>query len=257
MIHGFQKGKGAKGQNMVEYALMLAIVVGIGWGIYDQVGLSGSIKGVFSDAGSLLEDASKAEKAAFDIKPSIAKLKSLCSNSNYNLGNGNMNAGDHNTNRGILMDTWLNDADRKDTDIAKLTSELGAMQWTYYHGEGPKYENGSISEDSVGLYWSTVDLSKASLTKSPDDNYSKESVLSYYYDGSSYYVMKNRVWMDQKQYNPHGQPGLASKGSEYGKPPAEIVGSKRGYSTYAEAQQAYRNAVSANQGSFIFRGNTD
>lgn len=171
MIHGFQKGKRAKGQNMVEYALMLAIVVGIGWGIYDQVGLAGSIKGVFSDAGSLLENASKAEKAAFDIKPSIAKLKSLCSN--YNLGDGNMNAGDHNTNRGILMDTWLNDAERNDTDIAKLTSEL------------------------------------------------------------------------------------ASKGYEYGKPAAEIVGSKSGYSTYAEAQQAYRDAVSANQGSSIFKGNTD
>ncbi len=254
MIHGFQKGKRAKGQNMVEYALMLAIVVGIGWGIYDQAGLAGSIKGVFSDAGSLLEDASKAEKAAFDIKPSIDKLKSLYGK--YYRGNGNMNAGDRNTNRGILMNTWLDAEDQNCPDIAKLSSELGATQWTYYHGEGPKYENGSISEDSVGLYWSTENLSKASLTKLPDDNYSNESVLSYYYDGSSYYVMKNRVWMDQKQYN-HGQPGLASKGSEYGKPAAEIVGSTSGYSTYAEAQQAYRNAVSANQGSFIFRGNTD
>lgn len=250
MIHGFQKGKRAKGQNMVEYALMLAIVVGIGWGIYDQAGLAGSIKGVFSDAGSLLEDASKAEKAAFDIKPSIEKLKSLIQK--YSKA-GQMEAGDQNTNRGILMDTWLNDTDRKDIDIAKLTSELGAKQWTYYHGEGPKYPN-SISKDSVGLYWSTEDLSKASLTKSPDDNYSKESVLSYYYDGSSYYVMKNRVWMDQKQYKyNHGQPGLASKGIEYGKPAAEIVGSPSGYSTYAEAQQAYKDAVSANQGSSVFK----
>lgn len=249
MLYGFREGKRAKGQNMVEYALMLAIVVGIGWGIYDQAGLAGSVKGVFSDAGSLLEDASKAEKAAFDIQPSIDKLKSLCSN--YNLGNGNMNAGDHNTNRGIMMDTWLNDTDRNDTDIAKLTSELGATQWTYYHGEGPKYPN-SISSDSVGLYWSTEDLSNAQLTASPE-NYSKESVLSYYYDGSSYYVMKNRVWMDQKQYNDHGQPGLASKGIEYGKPAAEIVGSTSGYSTYAEAQQAYKDAVSANQGSSVFK----
>lgn len=248
MIHGFQKGKRAKGQNMVEYALMLAIVVGIGWGIYDQVGLSGSIKGVFSDAGSLLEDASKAEKAAFDIKPSIEKLKSLIQKYSKD---GQMEAGDQNTNRGILMNTWLDDTDRNNTDIAKLTSELGAKQWTYYHGEGPKYPN-SISSDSVGLYWSTENLSKASLTKSPD-NYSNESVLSYYYDGS-YYVMKNRVWMDQKQYQyNHGQPGLASKESEYGKPAAEIVGSTSGYSTYAEAQQAYKDAVSANQGSFVFK----
>lgn len=250
MLYGFREEKRAKGQNMVEYALMLAIVVGIGWGIYDQVGLSGSIKGVFSDAGSLLEDASKAEKAAFDIKPSIEKLKSLIQKYSKD---GQMEAEDQNTNRGILMDTWLNDTDRKDIDIAKLTSELGAKQWTYYHGEGPKYPN-SISKESVGLYWSTENLSKAQLTTASPDNYSKESVLSYYYDGSSYYVMKNRVWMDQKQYQyNHGQPGLASKGSEYGKPAAEIVGSKSGYSTYAEAQQAYETAKRKNNNSVVFK----
>lgn len=249
MIHGFQKGKRAKGQNMVEYALMLAIVVGIGWGIYDQAGLAGSIKGIFGDAGNLISTASKGEKSAFDIKPSIEKLKSLIQK--YSKV-GQMEAGDQNTNRGILMDTWLNDTDRKDIDIAKLTSELGAKQWTYYHGEGPKYRNGSISSNSVGLYWSTEDLSNAQLTTASPENYSNESVLSYYYDGSSYYVMKNRVWMDQKQYN-NGQPGLASKGNEYGKPAAEIVGSSSGYSTYAEAQQAYKDAVSANQGSSVFK----
>ncbi len=251
MIHGFQKGKRAKGQNMVEYALMLAIVVGIGWGIYDQAGLAGSIKGVFTDAGSLLEQASKGEKSAFNIQPSIDKLKELINNNKYNLGNNSqMSAWDKNTSRGILMDFWLDDTDKKDADIAKLTSELGATQWTYYHGEGPKYQNGSISNDSVGLYWSTEDLSKAQLTPS-DKNYSNESVLSYYYDGSNYYVVKNRVWMDQKPYN-KGQPGLASKGNEYGKPAAEIVGNK-GYSTYAAAQQAYKDAVSANPGGFIFK----
>lgn len=249
MLFGFREEKRAKGQNMVEYALMLAIVVGIGWGIYDQAGLAGSIKGVFADAGGLLEHASKGEKAAFDIQPSIDKLKELISN--YNHGNVPMSAGDQNTNRGILMDFWLDDTDKKDADIAKLTSELGAKQWTYYHGEGPKYPN-SISSDSVGLYWSTEDLSKASLTESPD-NYSKESVLSYYYNGSNYYVMKNRVWMDQKQYNNNGQPGLASKGNEYGKPSAEIVGNASGYRTYAEAQQAFKDAVSDNGGSFIFQ----
>ena len=248
MLYGFRKEKRAKGQNMVEYALMLAIVVGIGWGIYDQAGLASSVKGVFADAGGLLAHASKGEKAAFDIQSSIDKLKALYEK--YNLGNGHMQAGDKNTNRGILMDTWLDDTDRNDTDIAKLTSELGATQWIYYHGEGPKYPN-SISRDSVGLYWSTEDLSKAQLTESPD-NYSNESVLSYYYDGSSYYVMKNRVWMDQKQYN-IGQPGLASKGREYGKPAAEIVGSPSGYSTYAEAQQAYEKEKIGNDNSVVFK----
>lgn len=249
MLYGFRKEKRAKGQNMVEYALMLAIVVGIGWGIYDQAGLASSVKGIFGDAGHLILTASKGEKSAFDIQPSIETLKSLIQK--YSKV-GQMEAGDQNTNRGILMDGWLDAEDQNCSDIAKLSSELRATQWTYYHGKGPKYPN-SISSNSVGLYWSTEDLSKASLTASPE-NYSNESVLSYYYDGSSYYVMKNRVWMDQKQYQyNHGQPGLASKGIEYGKPAAEIVGSPSGYSTYAEAQQAYKDAVSDNGGSFIFQ----
>ena len=249
MIHGFQKGKRAKGQNMVEYALMLAIVVGIGWGIYDQAGLSGSIKGIFGDAGHLISTASKGEKSAFDIQPSIETLKSLIPK--YRKV-GQMEAGDQNTDRGILMDGWLDPEDQKRSDIAKLSSELGATQWTYYHGEGPKYPN-SISRDSVGLYWSTEDLSNAQLTTASPENYSNESVLSYYYDGSSYYVMKNRVWMDQMQYNQQGQPGLASKGIEYGKPAAEIVGSPNGYSTYAEAQQAYETAKRKNNNSVVFK----
>lgn len=246
MLSGFREEKRAKGQNMVEYALMLAIVVGIGWGIYDQAGLADSIKGIFGDAGNLISTASKGEKSAFDIQPSIETLKSLIPK--YSKV-GQMEAGDQNTNRGILMDGWLDPEDQNRSDIAKLSSELGATQWTYYHGEGPKYPN-SISKDSVGLYWSTEDLSKASL-KGSTDNYSNQSVLSYYYDGSSYYVMKNRVWMDQKQYN-DGQPALASKGREYGKPAAEIVGSPSGYSTYAEAQQAYETAKRGNGNSVVF-----
>ena len=48
---------GEKGQDMVEYALMLAIIVGIGWLIYNQTQLSEKINNVFSNAGSLMENA--------------------------------------------------------------------------------------------------------------------------------------------------------------------------------------------------------
>lgn len=50
-----------------------------------------------------------------------------------------------------------------------------------------------------------------------------------------------------------GQPGLASKGREYGKPAAEIVGSPSGYSTYAEAQQAYEKEKIGNDNSVVFK----
>ena len=56
---------GEKGQDMVEYALMLAIIVGIGWLIYQQAGLSDSINQVFKDSSSLMtEAASKSAKPA-------------------------------------------------------------------------------------------------------------------------------------------------------------------------------------------------
>lgn len=50
---------GEKGQDMVEYALMLAIIVGIGWLIYQQTNLAGQINNVFNNAGSLMTEAAK------------------------------------------------------------------------------------------------------------------------------------------------------------------------------------------------------
>lgn len=44
---------------MVEYALMLAIIVGIGWLIYKQSDIANSINKVFSDAGGLMNEAAK------------------------------------------------------------------------------------------------------------------------------------------------------------------------------------------------------
>lgn len=50
---------GEKGQDMVEYALMLAIIVGIGWLIYNQTQIQTSINEVFKNADSLMSEASK------------------------------------------------------------------------------------------------------------------------------------------------------------------------------------------------------
>lgn len=50
---------GEKGQDMVEYALMLAIIVGIGWLIYQQSDLANSIKQVFTDSSTLISTAAE------------------------------------------------------------------------------------------------------------------------------------------------------------------------------------------------------
>ena len=50
---------GEKGQDMVEYALMLAIIVGIGYLIYQQSGIAESINQVFTDSPNLISTASE------------------------------------------------------------------------------------------------------------------------------------------------------------------------------------------------------
>lgn len=46
-----------KGQDLVEYALLLAIIVGIGFLIYSQTRMEDSIRTVFNNAGTLMENA--------------------------------------------------------------------------------------------------------------------------------------------------------------------------------------------------------
>lgn len=55
--------KKQKGQDLIEYALMLALVVGIGGFIYTQ-GYGANISGVFNNAGNMLEQANKTQEEA-------------------------------------------------------------------------------------------------------------------------------------------------------------------------------------------------
>lgn len=51
---------GEKGQDLVEYALLLAIVVGIGYLIYQTSGLKDSIHLIFQNAGTVAGQAASA-----------------------------------------------------------------------------------------------------------------------------------------------------------------------------------------------------
>lgn len=53
---------GEKGQDMVEYALMLAIIVGIGYLIYQQSGIASSINEVFTNSADLMSSAANQSK---------------------------------------------------------------------------------------------------------------------------------------------------------------------------------------------------
>lgn len=53
------------GQTLVEYALLLAVIVGIGYVIFSVNGISDSINSIFSSASDLMTKARKLFPAAF------------------------------------------------------------------------------------------------------------------------------------------------------------------------------------------------
>lgn len=59
MLHNKKQSLRAKGQNIVEYALMLAIIVGIGFLIYSQNNFGQKIQAVFGNTNNLLATVEK------------------------------------------------------------------------------------------------------------------------------------------------------------------------------------------------------
>lgn len=228
-----------KGQDLVEYALMLAIVIGIGWGIYSQTGVADSIKNVFGNASALME-MTKKQGVNLNWDEIFQRLREVQSKKDYN--SGNTTAG-MSYKRGMIQSGWLTDDDKKDSTIGKLASELGATMWTFYNGEN----KGKPELESGVLYWTTDDLSSATLTPEGNTGYSKQTVLSYRYDPSKgeYSVIENRAWVNQIGRDwKFNHNALAQAPAELGKPPATLIGT---YSTYEEAQKKY-NAVKAEHG---------
>ena len=233
-----------KGQDLVEYALMLAIIIGIGWGIYSQTGVADSIKNVFGNASSLMETAKK-NTGTIDMKALIDRIEAI--QTDYRSGPYGMGY-----TRGLIQSSWLTGDDKHDSTIGKLASELGAKMWTYYNGQNP---NKRVYLESGVLYWTTEELDSVTLTPNANiqgNNWSKETVLSYRYDRDTgtYSVIKNHVWLDQPGADGNTHKGLAQLSGEYNKPAGEKIGPS--YHTYAEAQQAYEQAKKANNNSVVF-----
>lgn len=229
-----------KGQDLVEYALMLAIIIGIGWGIYSQTGVADSIKNVFGNASSLMETAKK-NTGTLDIDAVIDRIKERQTHYLENLNNG------MDYTRGLIQSGWLKDDDRNDPTIGKLASELGATMWTYYNGKKSGLENGV-------LYWATENLDSVSLTpnaKTAGNNWSKETVLSYRYDRDTgtYSVIKNHVWLDQPGADGNNHKGLAQLKGEYNKPEGTTL---KTFRTYEGAKQFYEQAKKDNDNSVVF-----
>lgn len=229
-----------KGQDLVEYALMLAIIIGIGWGIYSQTGVADSIKNVFGNASSLMETAKK-NTGTLDIDAVIDRIKERQTHYLENLNNG------MNFTRGLIQSGWLTDDDRNDPTIGKLASELSATMWTYYNGQNGGLESGV-------LYWTTENLDSVNLDRhanAPGKNWSEQTVLSYRYDRDTgtYSVIKNHVWLDQPGSDGKTHRGLAQLKGEYNKPEGTTL---KTFRTYEEAKQFYETEKRNNNNSVVF-----
>ena len=231
-----------KGQDLVEYALMLAIVIGIGWGIYSQTGVADSIKNVFGNASSLMETAKK-NTGTFDMNAGLKRLDEI--QKGY-LGNG------YNIDykRGVFSSLWIKTDDATDDKVKSLASELGATMWTYYNGLNTAPNK--LGPDGGGLYWTTEkDFDSKPLTKA-GIGWSQENVLSYYYNpkDKTYSVIENPAWKNQLGSDRKLHNGLASLPVEHHKPAGNVLGT---YKTYEAAQQRYNEVKNAQKG-YIYMG---
>ena len=142
-----------KGNNFVEYALMLAMVVGIGWGLLGAYG--DGIPGIFGSAAELLQAGSKGtEQKVYD-----RHMK------------------------------WLQDT-LKDTEAGfqSFAGYMGGTKGDYFDKrKGPdfttgiKNENGLIDSDSKSQFVGQID-SRALQ----DDSW---AMVGYYQDGQLYYAV--------------------------------------------------------------------
>ena len=222
---------------------MLAIIIGIGWGIYSQTGVADSIKNVFGNASSLMETAKK-QGVNLNWDEIVQCLRKVQSNGNYN---ENPQSG-MNYTRGMIQSGWLTDQDQKDSKIGQLATELGATMWTFYNGENA----GKLGTEGGGLYWTTEDLKSAKLEAEGDNPYSQKTVLSYRYDPlkKKYYVLENRAFVNQIGRNwAFNNNALSQAPAEYGKPPATVIGT---FDTYEQAKIKYNEVKKQHEGNYIY-----
>lgn len=121
---------GQKGNNFVEYALMLGLVVGIGWGLLGSYG--DGIPGIFGSAAELLQAGSKSDKV-YDRHMKWLK-ETLLPLAKQETGNG----------------------------VQSVFDYMGGTNGSYFdQRKGPEFTtpNGIIDSDSLSKYVKQIDSS--------------------------------------------------------------------------------------------------
>lgn len=170
---------GQKGNNLVEYALMLGLVVGIGWGVLGSYG--DGIPGIFGSAAELLQAGSKStEQTVYDrhMKWLKEKLLPLAKQETGNgftsfedwMGGTNGSYFDQREGPEFTKKNGLIDSDSKSNFVKKIDSTaLGSDSWAMvgYKENGQLYYAVAIySPDKNG--GTTLDKQKVGTTVKTD-----------------------------------------------------------------------------------------
>lgn len=187
-----------KGQNIIEYALMLALVVGIGSFIYTQ-GYGDNISAVFNHAGNLLEEVNKTqEEAKKEAEKAAAReadrnyadslgdlLKKAVSNGTITMGNG--------SSVSIFVQNQPNPKYKNwHMNGASTGSDVKVNGKNYINGRfvnmleavGDDYSSAEVKQD--GVYWYGVQIKKDSTGNSYTLSYMDSNIDSYKNNYSSF-----------------------------------------------------------------------
>lgn len=215
-----------KGQDLIEYALMLALVVGIGSFIYTQ-GYGDNISTVFNHAGNLLEEVNKTqEEAKKEAEKAAAReadrnyanylgnlLMKAVSNETITMGNGssvsifvqnqpNPKYGDG----GLYMNGAYTGSDVKvnGEEYIKNGGFAGML-----NAVGGDYSNAEVKQD--GVYWYGVQIKRDSTGNSYTLSYMDSNIDSYKNNYSGFDINQANAPYKTVTWTPKQKPGLPDR----------------------------------------------
>lgn len=177
-----------KGQDIIEYALMLAVVVGIGFGIYSYggQGIANSISNVFNNADSLLN------KAALPMASSADDIIKRLGDGRYQ----NLVDMLHETPKGSALDIASNSTEGKAlAQKLNIQTPEGDGWYARVNTNGYFVVSYYSAADNKGV---TFDQLQNDYNNTPDNNKSDK----YGKDSKGYY--KTIITIDEGYYYPNG-----------------------------------------------------
>lgn len=207
-----------KGQDLIEYALMLALVVGIGSFIYTQ-GYGDNISAVFNHAGNLLEEVNKTQEEAKKEADRNADrsyahhlgelLQTAVSKGTIQLDNGSSvyllvqnepNSKYHDLHMNGAKTggkVWIkNDkGNLVDYGNAGFDTMLDTVGGNYHN-----YQDAVVKQD--GVYWYGVQITKDSTGNSYTLSYMDSNTNSYNKDHSGFDINQANAPYETKTWTP-------------------------------------------------------